>query len=266
MKHFFTSLLVVATAAPALLAAQTIPQGAVPTSDRFELTTAPQDVPQLMTPTANDNVTYTDWEDLGMASWDEYTWSAFTGIFTGENHFNVQMRSQTADPDLIQLKLVGAFGGSDFIINTNQRTYECSAARQATNLDCTSFEGHELDRFDAGIIPDGESSCSVAGGRIFFNIALYHLTASDRYLQKPACIITLDDAPQYSYSISGRHVFGSAETSATFDLTMSGDIDHVKYLLSYDGIGMDVTKVFKEMPGELKQAKESITVPLKTGC
>lgn len=266
MKHFFTLLLALAITAPALLAAQTMPQGAVPTSDRFELTTAPQDVPQLMTPTANDNVTYTDWQDLGMASWDEYSWSAFTGIFTGENHFNVQMRSQTADPDLIQLKLVGAFGGSDFIIDANQRTYECSASRQATNLDCTSFEGHELDRFDAGIIPDGESSCSVAGGRIFFNIALYHLTASDRYLQKPGCIITLDDAPQYSYSISGRHVFGSAETSATFDLTMSGDIDHVKYLLSYDGIGMDVTKVFKEMPGELKQAKESITVPLKTGC
>lgn len=266
MKHFFTLLLALAITAPALLAAQTMPQGAVPTSDRFELTTAPQDVPQLMTPTANDNVTYTDWQDLGMASWDEYSWRAFTGIFTGENHFNVQMRSQTADPDLIQLKLVGAFGGSDFIIDANQRTYECSASRQATNLDCTSFEGHELDRFDAGIIPYGESSCSVAGGRIFFNIALYHLTASDRYLQKPACIITLDDAPQYSYSISGRHVFGSAETSATFDLTMSGDIDHVKYLLSYDGIGMDVTKVFKEMPGELKQAKESITVPLKTGC
>lgn len=266
MKHFFTSLLALAIAAPALLAAQTMPQGAVPLSDRFELTTAPQDVPQLMTPMADNTATYTDWQDLGMASWDEYSWSAFTGIFTGENHFNVQMRSQTANPDLIQLKLVGAFGGSDFIIDANQRTYECSAARQATNLDCTSFEGHELDRFDAGIIPDGESSCSVAGGRIFFNIALYHLTASDRYLQKPACIITLDDAPQYSYSISGRHVFGSAETSATFDLTMSGDIDHVKYLLSYDGIGMDVTKVFKEMPGELKQAKEAITVPLKTGC
>lgn len=29
---------------------------------------------------------------------------------------------------------------------------------------------------------------------------------------------------------------------------------------------MDATKVFKEMPGELKQAKDAITVPLKTGC
>lgn len=100
MKHFFTSLLVLATAAPALLATQTIPQGAAQTSDRFELTTAPQNVPQLMTPAADNAVSYTSWQDLGMASWDEYTWSAFTGIFTGENHFNVQMRSQTADPDL----------------------------------------------------------------------------------------------------------------------------------------------------------------------
>lgn len=266
MKHFFTSLLALAIAAPTLLAAQTMPQGAVPLSDRFELTTAPQDVPQLMTPMADNTATYTDWQDLGMASWDEYSWSAFTGIFTGENHFNVQMRSQTADPDLIQLKLVGAFGGSDFIIDANQRTYECSASRQATNLDCTSFEGHELDRFDAGIIPDGQSSCSVAGGRIFFNLALYHLNTNDRYMHKSSCIITLDDAPQYSYSISGRHLFGSAETSATLDLTMSGDIDHVKYLLTYDGISMDATKVFKEMPGELKQAKDAITVPLKTGC
>lgn len=266
MKHFFTSLLTLAIAAPALLAAQTMPQGAVPRSDRFEFVTTPQDAPQLLSPAADDAVGYTDWQDLGMASWDEYTWSAFTGIFTGENHFNVQMRSQTADPDLIQLKLAGVFGGADFIIDANQRTYECSAARQATNLDCTKFEGHELDRFDAGIIHDGQSSCSVAGGRIFFNIALYHLTASDRYLQKPACIITFDDAPQYSYSISGRHLFGSAETSATLDLTMSGDIDHVKYLLTYDGISMDATKVFKEMTGELKQAKDAITVPLKTGC
>lgn len=29
---------------------------------------------------------------------------------------------------------------------------------------------------------------------------------------------------------------------------------------------MDATKVFKEMPSELKQAKDAITVPLKTGC
>lgn len=266
MKHFFTSLLALAIAAPALLATQTMPQGAVPLSDRFEFITTPQDAPQLMSPAADKAVSYTDWQDLGMASWDEYTWSAFTGIFTGENHFNVQMRSQTADPDLIQLKLAGVFGGSDFIIDANQRTYECSAARQATNLDCTKFEGHELDSFDAGIIPDGQSSCSVAGGRIFFNLALYHLNTNDRYMHKSSCIITLDDAPQYSYSISGRHVFGKDETSATFDLTLSGDIDHVKYLFSYAGIGMTPTKVFQEMPGELKQAKGAITVPLTTGC
>lgn len=73
MKHFFTSLLALAIAAPALLAAQTMPQEAVPLSDRFEFVTTPQDAPQFLSPAADDAVSYTAWQDLGMASWDEYT-------------------------------------------------------------------------------------------------------------------------------------------------------------------------------------------------
>ena len=271
MKHFFTLLLVLAVAVPALRAAAPLPPGVVRVSDRIEEAVAPDSAPDLMTPMADDNVTYTDWEDLGMASWDDNTWDAFvhSNIFTGENHFMVQMRSQTSDPDLIQLKLVGVFGGSDFIIDTNQRTYECSAARQATNIDCTSFDGHEIDFFEAAITNSWEygspwALCSVAGGRLIFQLGMYY--GSHKNLYKINCMITLDDAPQYSYNISGRHVFGKDETTATFDLTLSGDIDHVKYILSYDNIGMEPGKVFTEMADRLKSAKSTITVPLTTGC
>ena len=271
MKHFFTLLLVLAVAVPALRAAAPLPPGVVRVSDRIEEAMVSDSAPDLMTPMADDNVTYTDWEDLGMASWDDDTWYSIRYKGAGEeNHFMIQKRSMIDNSEIFQLKLVGVFGGTDFIINGNTRTYECWASRQSSMLDCSNVENADLEHYDVGIakFEFNFNSISLAGGRILFDLALYpYNVGNERFYTKSACLVTLDDAPQFTYSVEGRHVFGKDETMADITVRTSGDIDHLKYFVTYQNTIPTPAVIFNDYADRLQTTADStITLPLETGC
>lgn len=274
MKHFFTTLACLAFVTLPAAATQSLPPGVAMASSQLEestldgtLLTGNNPVRQI-TPLANETATYTEWEDAGMASWDQYTWQAWTSLgITGENHFKVEKRAMIGNPDIIQVKLVGVFNGSDFIIDGNASSYECSSTRQPTNIETSVFTADaELTYFDAGIIPDKQSSMSMAGGRMYFNLALYHLNTSDRYISKGSCMVIFDNAARFSYEVEGRHVWGKDEATATIDIKPSGDVKQFRYIMSYDNLGYSPTDAFTTYADQLQTATTSITVPLKTGC
>lgn len=276
-KPFVTLLFALAVAVPTVSAGEPLPPGVMKISECPEEIKTVTDAPDTKVLKANETASYTEWESLGMASWNEIFWDAQKRYFgeTGENHFKVSKRTNIDNPELIQVKLEGVFGGVDFIIDGNTRTHECSAVRQPTNYDCSVDKfgpSAELTTLEAFIIKDssssyGDVSCfSLAGGRFDIHIGFY---ISDTSYVRPVgiALLTFDNAPQFSYKVEGRHMYGKDEATATIELNPTGAVKQFKYLLSYNyNSGYSVPTIYKDHADELQTATTSITVPLETGC
>lgn len=278
MRHLISTLLVLAFTTLPIVAKPTPPPGVVKQEHQIKEITldSSESATELrnskITP-CSESTTYSDWEYIGMASWSESLWRLFSNLgIADENHFRVEKRTSIENPSQVQVKLVGVFSGSDFIIDTNTETYECSASRQASNIEASKITSNaELTCCDVGIRKRSTygnlvSNISLAGGQIYFNMVLYHLKTSENFYVLDNCSATLDYAPEFSYKINGRHLYGKDESVATFSITSTGAAKRFKYIcLDYNTTATAPT-AFTEYADQIKTATDSISIPLKTGC
>lgn len=265
LKPIAALLLALLVAVPAVFADAPLHPGLIKLSNSPEDIKIATDITGAKPLKANEAASYTEWESLGMASWNNNTWEILLKGYMGEigeNHFQVWKRTNTDNPELIQIKLEGVFGGADFIIDGNTSTYECSAARQPTNYDCSGKDGATLSKYEAFITNEISPLFSLPGGKILFGLGFYY--TDTRPVTVHAVSVNFDNAPQFGYTIEGRHIYGKDENTATISLNPTGATKQFKYLLSYGYTGS--TNIYKKYSDKLQTATTSITVPLETGC
>ncbi|MGN1252692.1 MAG: hypothetical protein ACI4US_07505 [Muribaculaceae bacterium] len=265
LKPIAALLLALLVAVPAVFADAPLHPGLIKLSNSPEDIKIATDITGAKPLKANEVASYTEWESLGMASWHNNTWEFLLKGYMGEigeNHFQVWKRTNTDNPELIQIKLEGVFGGADFIIDGNTGTYECSAARQPTNYDCSGRDGATLSKYEAFITNEISPLFSLPGGKILFSLGFYY--TDTRSVSWQVAIVNFDNAPQFGYTIEGRHIYGKDENTATISLNPTGATKQFKYLLSSGYTGS--TDIFKKHSDKLQTATTSITVPLETGC